>query len=149
PLNIPVLQPGESVVVEIPWYPPDVNNFNCAGDAGHFCLLARIETDTTSPFGMTTPETMSVAANVTNNNNIAWKNVTIVDDVIEPAFLFLTGTPIRNIFEREAFFTIRLVDQTEKRRFLLLEFADIGLVLPDEIVRRIVDNEGMMQDLEL
>jgi Common central domain of tyrosinase/Bacterial Ig domain len=80
PLTIPVLQPGEAVVIEIPWYPLNPADFACfGGDQGHACLLARVETAVASPFGMTTPEIASVNANTNANNNIAWKNVTVVD----------------------------------------------------------------------
>lgn len=137
PLTIPVLQPDESVVLEIPWYPPNVNNYNCAGQAGHFCLLARIETQNTAPFGMNVSEGNAVGANTRNNNNIAWKNLTIVDDINDPAFLMLTGTTIHNFLGQEAEYAIRLVDRTAKRRFLLHEFADLALAVPDHIMERI------------
>lgn len=148
PLNIPVLQPGESVVVEIPWFPPNVNSFNCAGDAGHFCLLARIETETNAPFGMTFPEGTSVGTNTRNNNNIAWKNLTIVDDEIEPLF-FISGTSVHNFFIEDVFFNLRLVDRTSKRRFVLNEFADIGLVLPEEILKRVLATKDSIRDMKL
>ena len=149
PLNIPALQPGQSVVIEIPWYPPNVNSFNCAGQSGHFCLLARIETQTGAPFGMSIAETSSVSANTTNNNNIAWKNLTIVDSVTEPSLMFLSGTMIQNFFDREAIFVVRLVDRTEKRRFLLQEFADLAITLPDDILKRVGRDRQAMRDLEL
>ena len=84
PLYVPALQPGESVIIQIPWYPPNPDDFDCFGTAasqkGHFCLLARIETEVPSPYGMTTLEGSGLGANVRNNNNIAWKNLTVVDD---------------------------------------------------------------------
>jgi hypothetical protein len=148
PLNIPVLQPGQSVVVEIPWYPPNVNSFNCAGQSGHFCLLARIETQASAPFGMTTAETSSVSANTTNNNNVVWKNLTIVDNVIEPSLMFLSGAMIRNPFDSDAIFIIRLADRTEKRRFLLQEFADMAITLPDEILKRVARDRKSLRHLQ-
>jgi hypothetical protein len=62
------------VVLEIPWYPPNPNNYACLGDMRHFCLLSRVQP------GITTAETSDVNANVRNNNNLAWKNIQIVDD---------------------------------------------------------------------
>lgn len=148
PLRIPQLQPGQSVVIEIPWYPPNVNDYDCAGQAGHFCLLARIETSDTAPFGMSTAEGVDIGTNTRNNNNIAWKNVTIVDDVADsPLLLMISGTIIRNIFERDAMFEIALIDRTEKRRFVLPEFARVTLALPEEILERIRSNRGQIQDL--
>ena len=81
PLVIPVLQPGQAVVLQIPWYPPNPADFASFGpDQGHFCLVARIETSTTAPFGMTFPEGTDINTNTKNNNNIVWKNVTVVDN---------------------------------------------------------------------
>lgn len=149
PLAIPVLQPGESVVVEIPWYPPDVNDYDCGGQAGHFCLLARIETATSAPFGMTFAEGVNVGTNTRNNNNIAWKNVTIVDEETDDSALrFLSGTLVRNTFRREAIFEIALRDRSGKRRFLLPRFAEISLGLPKEIVERIRRRGTKLHDLE-
>jgi len=80
PLFVPVLQPGQAVVMQIPWYPPNPADFSCFSDMGHVCLLARVETSTSSPFGMATLEGTSVNTNTRNNDNIVWKNVTVVDD---------------------------------------------------------------------
>jgi hypothetical protein len=51
------------------------------GDAAHFCLLSRIETDTAAPYGMTFAEGPDLYANVQRNNNIAWKNLTVADEL--------------------------------------------------------------------
>lgn len=78
PVSVPG---GDSVIVTFPWSPPNPADYASFGaDKTHFCLLARIETSTTAPFGMTTPETGDLWANVKNNNNIAWKNISVVDD---------------------------------------------------------------------
>lgn len=76
PVPMPAVDiaPGESFVVEIPWVAPNPADF--IFDAQHFCLLSRIES-TLDP--MTFSEVVSVGANTRNNNNIAWKNLTVVD----------------------------------------------------------------------
>jgi hypothetical protein len=75
------LAAGDSIVFEIPWFPPNPSDFSIFGsDSAHFCLLARIETTPSTPFGMTYPEGAGIFTNVKNNNNIVWKNVTIVDN---------------------------------------------------------------------
>jgi hypothetical protein len=71
---------GGTQIIEFPWIPPDPSDYASFGaDQAHFCLLARIETSPTTPFGMTSAETSNLYANVQNNNNIAWKNISIVD----------------------------------------------------------------------
>ncbi len=71
---------GAQQIVSFNWTPPDPSDYASFGaDKAHFCLLARIETSATTPFGMTTPETSDLYANVQNNNNIVWKNISIVD----------------------------------------------------------------------
>ena len=85
PLTIPVLQAGQSVVVEIPWYPPKPSNYSCFGpDSGHVCLLARITTSSTPPYGMDFAETSDLYSNVKNNSTIAWRNETVLDGGISP-----------------------------------------------------------------
>ena len=74
-LTIPALQPGEEAILTFPWLVPNPANYGTI-DQWHFCLLARIVA-TNDP--MTFPETGDLNANVRNNNNIAWKNVTVVD----------------------------------------------------------------------
>ena len=72
---------GGSVIVTFPWSPPNPADYASFGaDSTHFCLLARIETSATAPFGMTSAETSDLWANVKNNNNIAWKNISVVDE---------------------------------------------------------------------
>jgi len=71
---------GSQEILSFDWTPPDPSDYAAFGaDKAHFCLLARIETSPTAPFGMTTPETGDLYANVQNNNNIVWKNISIVD----------------------------------------------------------------------
>jgi hypothetical protein len=71
---------GAQQILSFDWTPPDPSDYASFGaDKAHFCLLARIETSATAPFGMTTPETSALYANVQNNNNIVWKNISIVD----------------------------------------------------------------------
>lgn len=72
---------GGALIVTFPWSPPDPDDYASFGaDRTHFCLLSRIETSPTAPFGMTSPETGDLWNNVKNNNNIAWKNISVVDE---------------------------------------------------------------------
>ena len=71
---------GGHEILPFEWTVPDPSDYAAFGaDKAHFCLLARIETTSAAPFGMTTPETVNLYANVQNNNNIVWKNISIID----------------------------------------------------------------------
>lgn len=96
------LAPGDSAIFEIPWFPPNPSDFSGFGsDSSHFCLLARIETSPVSPYGMTFPEGAGIYTNVKNNNNIVWKNITVVDDFTGPNGPMAAGwVTVRNV-ERE------------------------------------------------
>ena len=117
PLTIPILQPGQAVVIQIPWYPPNPADFASFGtDQGHFCLLARIETSTAAPFGMDYPETSDVYANTKNNNKIVWKNVTVVDAFPGPRRM--SSVLLRNIYERPVETGLRFTEtQTARGSF--------------------------------
>src|SRR5207342_2932364 len=71
PLTIPVLAPGQAAILEIPWYPPDPANYACLGDS-QFGLLARVTPVPTS-------EGTNVTTNVRNGNNLAWRNMQVLD----------------------------------------------------------------------
>ncbi len=79
PVNIPIIQPGKEAIITIPWVVPNPNNY-LAGDGSenpwHFCVLATI-------LGISDPLTHPYTSNpnemVRENNNQAWKNLTVVN----------------------------------------------------------------------
>jgi secreted trypsin-like serine protease len=82
-VTLPVIQSGDAYIATFQWQPQDPANFH--GFASHpdfldnplhYCLLSRI-VSTSDPMSVT--ETNDIRANVLNNNNIAWKNVSVVD----------------------------------------------------------------------
>lgn len=98
--GIPItsLSSNASVIVSIPWQVPNPADFVSFGaDKAHFCLLARVETSLTSPYGFTFPEGASINTNVNANNNAAWKNVTIVDNLVNKWSGKQGCTIIRNV----------------------------------------------------
>ncbi len=137
--NVVNLKPGQEEVVELPWYPPDPTKFvtvtkQCGdvNEQGHFCLLARIETATAAPFGMTFPETPIVATNTYENNNIAWKNVTILEAMPgegKQGFGF-----IRNTFTTQAAITL-LFDAPRTEFGTVFDYAAVEVTLSAELIR--------------
>ncbi len=131
PLTIPVLQRGQAVVIQIPWYPPkpaDYGTFSL-----HACLLARIETSTVAPFGMDYPETTDVDTNTRNNNKIVWKNVTVVNNLLYSVALvpFL----LRNVFDDKVQMGIHFAE-TRSGGVSLLKQGHIFIDLPPPLLER-------------
>jgi hypothetical protein len=73
------LQPEGYKIYVFPFQLPNPADYSCVGQVDHFCLLARITDPTLPNEGMTFAETTDLYANVRNNNNIAWKNISIID----------------------------------------------------------------------
>ena len=74
------LQPEGYKIYVFEFTLPKPSDYTCVGDINHFCLLARITNVAKANDGMTFPETTDIYSNVRNNNNIAWKNISILDD---------------------------------------------------------------------
>ncbi|HEX9986223.1 MAG TPA: tyrosinase family protein [Thermoanaerobaculia bacterium] len=146
PLVIPPLAPGQAVVIQIPWYPPKPVNFSCFADSGHFCLLARIETAVPAPFGMTTPEVPSVYSNTQANNNIVWKNVTVVD-AFAGAFK-MASILIRNPFKDAIKTRLRLVPVREKEDDDFFGTGQVYVDLTPELYRRWQEAGGEGRDVK-
>jgi hypothetical protein len=76
--TLPVISAGGSHSATFPWTTPDPTKYTI-GD-GHFCLLARIESSSRPPYGMTFPELDNLfVQNALNNSRIAWVNIHIVN----------------------------------------------------------------------
>jgi subtilisin family serine protease len=78
PVTIPSLQGGEEAIISIPWPVPNPDDYTTgqgSDNPWHFCIMARIDSPD-DPMGTFTsnPNVM-----VRNNNNQAWKNITVVD----------------------------------------------------------------------
>ena len=77
---IPSLQPGKDIILSIRWDVPNPEHYqgiDGIDEPWHFCLLARIISPETDP--MTDEETESIWYNIQKNNNIAMRNVSIID----------------------------------------------------------------------
>lgn len=146
PLTIPPLQPGQAVVLQIPWYPPNPADFSCFGDQSHFCLLGRVETTNSAPWGMTTPETTSVYNNTKANNNIVWKNITVVDNF--PGALKMASILVRNPFREAVRTRLRFAPVTEREEPDFFATGKVYIDLTPEIYRRWQEAGGEGTDVE-
>lgn len=76
-VTVPSLEPGEETVVKIPWNVPNPDDYSGINDnPWHFCLIAKINA-IDDP--LSSPETSNPNIMVRNNNNLAWKNISVVE----------------------------------------------------------------------
>jgi hypothetical protein len=114
---------GDTEILQFTWTAPDPSDYASFGaDRAHFCLLARIETASAAPFGMTSAETSNLYANVQNNNNIVWKNISIVDTDGEGGRF---ADVVIGTFERGRRKTRLVFETPESRGFSLFDWGYI------------------------
>ncbi len=78
-IRIPRIKPGKDTIVIVPWYVPDTADYygiNNIEEPWHYCLLARIVAENDP---MKTAEIASINQYVRGNNNVAWKNITVLE----------------------------------------------------------------------
>jgi sugar lactone lactonase YvrE len=130
PCPLPVIAPGQDYVIEIPWLASNPASF---GGNDHFCLVARIETQPSFPFGMTYPEVSGqwLWQNVAGNNNIVWKNLTVFTSGNGKGKVIVRNT-LRNEASLELHFAVPAIEM--KNHFLL--HGDIFVNLGDSLMKK-------------
>jgi len=129
-LNIPIIQPGEEIILEAEWLVPDPEDYiGINVNPWHFCLLARIESENDP---MTVPEVEFLPHNVRNNNNIAWKNTTVID--IIPNTPTIGGlVAVSNPFTTTKTYTLELFSESNESGKAIYDEAEVTIEM-DEIL---------------
>ncbi len=138
-ITIPQIQPGQEAILSIPWNVPNPNSFPSNSltfdGSNNFSLLTRIESSTDT---MTFPETGNVsgvtnnaklrfAANVRNNNNIAWKNVV----TIEVANRNNTVIALKNLSNETQNSYLELVKENNENGKPIYQEAEVSIKMDD------------------
>ncbi|OEJ98934.1 hypothetical protein A8C32_07025 [Flavivirga aquatica] len=133
-VSIPPIAPGGSTIVVIPWFPPNPADYTY--DVHHFCLAARIEAPNDPMFNEVNG--VNIGTNARNNNNIAWKNVSVYNlnttDFIEPTAIFVRGM-------RSKYINIRFLDRgfNEELKNNFFEMGgEIEITLDEELFERAI-----------
>ena len=140
--DIPPIAPGGSTTIEIPWYPPNPADYTT--DIHHFCLVSRILSVNDPMFNEVAG---SISPNVRNNNNIAWKNVSVYN--YDPNDLPAgTSVYVRGINRNGAPTTIMFTDEgfDDPIRKRLFEVAEVEVEVEPKLFERIL--EGGFKDQE-
>ncbi|UGU15413.1 zinc metalloprotease [Sinomicrobium kalidii] len=122
---------SDYVILEYSWNTPNPADYSSFGaDRTHFCLLSRIETSPTAPFGMTFPETSNLGQNVRNNNNIVWKNVSVTEPEAGGRF---AATIIANYTKEPGKY--KIVFKEAKNKPSLFELGKVTAVLNERLMK--------------
>ena len=140
---IPIIPGGGEVIVTVPWVVPNPANYSSGGDQWHFCILARI---ISSEDVITYSETTDLNANVRNNNNVAWKNITVVDvlpnDIYKPGGIVGIGNP--NSYPQNYYLEIKVQDlETGKP---IYQEAEVRLVM-DSVLYDVWSRGGQVSQM--
>jgi hypothetical protein len=139
-VTITNLQPGATEIVRVPWYPPDPALFTGGGscgppaEAGHFCLLARLETSSSPTMGMAFVEEQSTGQNTIANNNVVWKNVTVVD--LQQGANKTQWTLVQNPTRRAMNVTLAFAVPREELASSILNGADVEITLSPNLMKQ-------------
>ncbi|MCF6308720.1 MAG: S8 family serine peptidase [Flavobacteriaceae bacterium] len=147
-LSIPPLEIGQEAIIEFEWNdmpnPLDYENIN--PDPWHFCLLARIDTPNDP---MTFPEGEAITQNVLNNNNIAWKNTTVVDIIPDEEPSPIGGVvAVGNYFSQQKTFTLELVKENNELGKSIYEEAEVTIQMDDVLYNAWEEGGKISQNID-
>jgi hypothetical protein len=128
PITVPNLDPGEEAILKFPWVLPNPIDYEAVNsEPWHFCLLARIES---TPDPITHTETVDLNYNVSHNNNIAWRNLSIID--VEPNNAIGAAISVGNIYPKEEHaFNLSFTAQHDKGDKFIFKEAEVSVRLDD------------------
>lgn len=126
-VSIPIIPAGGEAIVKIPWVVPNPDNYSDNDNPWHFCLLSRINA-TDDP--LTSPLTSNPNVMVRNNNNLAWKNLTVVDLVADRTSAMVM---IANPSNTPKTYYLELQKATNEGGKAIYEEAEVTLKMDDVI----------------
>lgn len=130
--TIPVLAPGQEAIVPFSWVVPNPADYApINSEPWHFCLLTRIDT---AADPMTFPETTDLNGNVKNNNNIAWRNVTVVDAIANNSAPVGGVVAVGNPLEENHEFMLQFLSDEGETGNQIFEDADVTIKLDPHLL---------------
>lgn len=135
-IQLPYIAAGEEFIWEFEWKVPNPLDYSIINtEPWHFCLLARIEANLDP---IHTPEVENLNINVKNNNNIAWKNVTVINPIPNPVSgggdvgseiggVIAVGNP----YHEPHTFYLELVKEELESGKPIFEEAEVGIKMDD------------------
>ena len=147
PKSIPVLQPGESRIIKFEWYPNDPADFTGNEPfSWNYCLLSRIESNYDP---MRFSETSNLMDNVRNNNNIALKNVTVINVIPDDLDHTLVGSVgVGNLTNTNQMYYLELLKASNETGNPIFEEAEVKIKMDDILYEAWQHGGEIAQELE-
>ena len=165
--SIPIILPYSSVVVKIPWTTPIAEDYNCGmfkdnAERWHFCLLARVHDSETIRYEDS--DSCRIDTFVVRNNNVAWKNISVIDGSNNKAVVWL-----QNHLSTTQKFRLHFTAHPNSKNELLGQYAETyirlspnvyeawnaggrkgtGIIEAGENRLRITENNATLKDISL
>lgn len=123
-LSIPAIASEQETILEFEWNVPNPQDYiEINPNPWHFCLLSRIESNDDP---MSFPEGTFILDNVRNNNNIAWKNTTIIEIVPNtPSIGAVIG--VSNSSNTTKVYSLELLTDSNEPGKAIYQEAEIGV----------------------
>ena len=123
---IPSIKPHQSAVIKVSWLVPRREDYmgcheNIDKQLWHFCLLARIHDG--YPISQENDNIIGMSGFVRNNNNVAWRNITILEDKFNKSTISV-GNPFKELRTFSLSYSLRYNGLDEQ---LLYNYADVYL----------------------
>ncbi len=132
-IHIGEIEPNSSKVIKVTWSVPRAEDYAQCGhfnsELWHFCLLARIHDD--EEILHEEEENCNMATFVTHNNNVAWKNMSVLNSQYSKA-----GISISNPHSTPQAFTIKYNAYPNDKNEKLNQFAEVYLTFCDELANQ-------------
>ena len=128
-----IIQPNSFIEKKISWYIPLSEDFNCGIFAGseelwHFCLLARVH-DSDTIIGENL-NSYPIDTFVTLNNNVAWKNLTVIEGSNNRAVVWL-----QNHFNTAQKFRLHFTAHPNSKNESLSKYAETYIRLSPNVFK--------------
>ena len=125
---IPPIVSGSEAILEFEWPVPNPQDYvGINPNPWHFCLLSRIESNDDP---ITFPEGTFITDNVKNNNNIAWKNTTVIEIIPNtPSIGAVIG--VSNPSGITKTYSLELLADVNEPGKPIYQEAEIGILMDD------------------
>ena len=142
-VSIPVIQSGDEAIVAIPWIVPNPAHYNNMDEPWHYCIMARIESNNDP---MTYTETADSGANIRNNNNIAQKNVSVINP--SPGNPIGATVGVGNAFPVQRDFIFEFKAKPLELDKLIYEEAEVTVELDDRLLQTWVKGGRSLENMK-